>query len=75
VLAALKKAEDSSAWIVQWYDAKGEEGIADVTLPFTPRRAMITNFLEEDGDPVPFEKNTLHVPTHAHAIVTIKVER
>jgi len=75
VLTSIKKAEDGSAWIVQWYDAKGKDGVADVTLPFPPRRAVVTGFLEEDGAPVPFAGNVLHVPTRAHAVTSVKVER
>ncbi len=75
VLASLKQAEDGSAWILQWYDAIGEAGVVDVTLPFTPRRAVLTNFLEEDGIPIPFQGNVLHVPTGASTVMTVKVER
>jgi len=75
VLASIKKAEDSPAWIVRWYDTKGEDGIATLTLPFTPKRAVLTNFLEEDGAPVAVDKNVLKVPTRGNAIVTVKVER
>ena len=73
-MSSIKKAEDSSAWIVQWYDAKGEDGIAELTLPFTPKRAVVTSFLEEDGAPVAFVKNVLKVPTRRNAVVTVKVE-
>jgi len=75
VLTTIKKAEDSSAWILRWYETRGEGGTAEVTLPFTPKRAVMTSFLEEDGAPVPFEKNVLKVPTRGNAIVTVKVER
>ena len=74
VLSSIKKAEDSASWIVQWYDTKGEDGVAELTLPFTPKRAVLTNFLEEDGAPVAFEKTVLRVPTRRNAIVTVKVE-
>lgn len=74
MLTTIKKAEDSSAWIVQWYDTKGEDGIANVTLPFTPKKATITSFLEEDGTPIAVSGNVLRVPTRAHGIVTLKVE-
>ena len=49
--------------------------MVDVTLPFTPRRAVLTNFLEEDGIPIPFQGNVLHVPTGASTVMTVKVER
>lgn len=73
VLTSVKKAEDSPAWIVQWYEAQGEDGTAELTLPFVPKRATLTSFLEEDGAPVPFDKNVLKVPTRRNAIVTVKV--
>jgi alpha-mannosidase len=74
ILSTIKKAEDSPAWIIRWYDTSGKDGVAQVTLPFTPKRAVITNFLEEDGAAVPIDKNTLRVATRGNAIVTIKVE-
>jgi alpha-mannosidase len=75
ILTSIKKAEDSPDWIVQWYDAKGEDGICELTLPFTPKRAVMTNFLEDDGAPIAFEKNVLKIPTHRNTIVTVKVAR
>jgi alpha-mannosidase len=75
VLTSVKQAEDSQAWIIQWYDAAGEDGVAELTLPFTPKRAVLTNFLEDDGAPLPVAGPVLRVPTRAHAVVTVKVER
>jgi len=71
-------AEDPPAWIVRWYDTGTGNGTATVTLPFTPKRVLRTNFLEEDGEPIPasaIDKNVLTVPTPGRAVVTIKVER
>jgi alpha-mannosidase len=75
VLATVKQAEDSPAWIIRWYDAVGEDGTAELTLPFTPKKAVLTNFLEEDGTAVPVTGNVLRVPTGHHAIMSVKVER
>ena len=74
VLTSIKKSEDSGAWIVQWYDASGEDGVAELTLPFRPKRAVRTSFLEEDGAPLPLEGGVLRVPTRRNAVVTVKVE-
>ena len=41
VLASIKKAEDSDAWVVQWYDAEGKETDAVLTLPAVPKSAVI----------------------------------
>lgn len=72
-LTSIKKAEDSDAWIVQWYDARGRGGPAILTLPKTISRAMISNALEEEGTTVVPDGNRVTVPTRPHGIVTLKV--
>jgi alpha-mannosidase len=73
VLTTIKKAEDSAAWIFQWYDAKGEEVQAMLTLPETPKQVVMSNFLEEDGMPVGFDQKVVQVKTRKNAVVTVKV--
>ena len=73
VLTSIKKAEDSDAWVVQWYDAKGDAATAALTLDRPPARARATSFLEEDGAALPVDGAVVHVPTRAHAVTTVKV--
>ena len=73
VLTTIKKAEDSNAWILQWYDAKGKETDATVTLPSVPKKVTTSNFLEEDGRPMKASGKTVKVPTRKNGIGTIKV--
>jgi alpha-mannosidase len=73
VLASIKRAEDSDAWVLQYYESKGEAGIAELVLPFAPKKVMKSNFLEEDGDPVPFEGNAVRLATPRNAVITLKV--
>ena len=73
VLTGLKKAEDGDAWVVQWYDAKGEASDATVTFPKPLKKAALSNFIEEDGAPLAVEKNLVRVKTNKSGIVTIKV--
>ncbi len=73
VLTTIKKAEDSDAWIVQWYDAIGRQSEATLTLPATPKRAVASGALEKDGRPVPFAKNVLKVPTKKNGMTTVKI--
>lgn len=73
VLAGLKKAEDGGGWIVQWYDAKGEETEAVVTFPKTPKHVTLSNFMEEEGASVPIENNSVRVKTKRSSVVTLKV--
>jgi alpha-mannosidase len=73
VLTTIKKAEESNAWIYQWYDGGKEESDAVLTMPQTPKKVVLSNFLENDGSPVPFEKNVVKVKTKKNGMVTLKV--
>lgn len=73
VLTTVKKAEDEDAWIYQWYEAHGEETVAELRLPRAPKKALLSNFLEEEGTPVPFEKSTVKVTVKPNTIVVLKV--
>ncbi len=73
VLSSLKKAENSNAWIVQWYDATGVDCSAVLQLPKPPRSVERSDFLEKDGAPVPVKGRTVVVPTRSHSVVTVKV--
>jgi alpha-mannosidase len=73
VLTQIKKAEDSEAWVVQWYDAGGEDVQAQLTLPRPPKKVVVSNFLEEDGASITPVKNIVTVPTKKNSIVTLKI--
>jgi alpha-mannosidase len=73
VLTSIKKAEDSNAWIIQWYESQGIDSDAQLTLPQQPENVVESNFLEEDGAPISFLKNTIKVKTEKNSITTIKV--
>ncbi|HTR80164.1 MAG TPA: glycoside hydrolase family 38 C-terminal domain-containing protein [Bacteroidota bacterium] len=73
VLTTVKKAEESDAWIVQWYDTRGVQSDAVLTLPRAPKSVVLSNFLEEDGAPIPFTKNVVKVETKKNSVVTVKI--
>jgi alpha-mannosidase len=73
VLTSIKKAEDTDAWVMQWYDAKGEGCEAVLTLPSQPKNVLKTNFMEEDGIEIPFVKNVVKMRTERNSVMTIKV--
>ena len=73
ILTVLKKAEDSDAWIVQWYDTQGEDSEAVLWLPRVPKKVVTSNFIEEDGAPVSFNGNTVRVQTKKNSVVTLKI--
>jgi alpha-mannosidase len=73
VLSTVKKAEDGDAWIVQWFEFAGQETNASLTLPGKPKKVVMTNFLEKDGESVPVKGNVVSVVTKKNSVVTLKV--
>jgi len=73
VLATVKKAEDSDAWIIQFYDSRNESCTGKLELPMAPERALLSNIMEEDGASLTIQGNTVIVPTAARSMVTVKV--
>jgi alpha-mannosidase len=73
VLTSIKKAEDSDAWIIQWYEANGSDATAELLLPKAPKKVMLTNTMEEDGKEIPFARNVVIVETKKNALKTVKV--
>lgn len=73
VLTTIKRAEDSDAWVVQWYNTSSLPTEATLTLPKTPKKVFLSNFLEEDGQSISFKKNAVKVNTHKRGVTTIKI--
>jgi alpha-mannosidase len=73
ILTTVKKAEDSDAWIMQWYDQGGVDCEAKIELSRPPKRILLSNFLEEDGEPIRALNNTATIPTKRNSIITLKV--
>jgi alpha-mannosidase len=73
ILRTFKKCEDENAWVFQWYNVDGKQTATTLTLPQKLRKAMISNFLEQDGTPVQIIGNQVHITTKGHAVVSLKV--
>jgi len=73
VLATIKKAEDSGAWVVQWYDSEGIGAEAVLTLPAAPKKVVNSDFLENDLGAIAHDGKIVRVPTRPGSIRTIKV--
>ncbi len=73
VITTVKQAEDNKAWIIQWYETKGENTEAVLTLPKNPKKVMMTNFLEEDGSVVSVKNNIVKIPVKKNSVQTIKI--
>ncbi len=74
VLTTVKQAENSGAWVIQWYESEGRQSTAELELPVQPKRVHVTNFLEEPGAPVPVNGSKVLVPTARNGVQTVLVE-
>jgi alpha-mannosidase len=76
VLTAVKKAEDSNALVVRFYEWAGKDGTVSLHVPSGATAARVANLLEQpQGAPLPLENgDTILVPAHPFEIVTVNVE-
>ncbi|MCK4396615.1 hypothetical protein KAW96_08485, partial [candidate division WOR-3 bacterium] len=52
VLSALKRAEDGDGVILRFYETKGEETDAEITLFKEPKAVRVVNLLENEDEGV-----------------------
>jgi alpha-mannosidase len=76
VLTAVKKAEDSNALILRFYEWAGKDGDVRIHVPKGATEARLANLLEQpEGATLPLEGgDTVTVPTHPYEIVTVEVK-
>jgi alpha-mannosidase len=74
VLTAVKKAEDSNALILRFYEWAGKDGNVSIQLPKGATSAKLTNLIEQtDGASLPIESGgKVTVPVHPYEIVTVE---
>jgi alpha-mannosidase len=74
VLTAVKKAEDSNALIVRFYEWAGKDGNVDIQLPKGAESATLTNLMEHpEGSSLPVGSgDKVSVPVHPYEIVTVE---
>ena len=73
ILTTIKKALNSDAWVIQWFETMGEKTNAVLTLPENPMKVFKSNFLEEDLEPIEYKGDKIKVITNKYSVVTIKV--
>jgi alpha-mannosidase len=78
VLSALKRAEDGDGVILRFYETKGEETNAEITLFKEPKAVKVVNLLEEEDGVVvkewKKERERIELKMEPFEIVTLKVE-
>ena len=73
ILEAVKKAEDSDTLILRLFESAGCNSIARVKLPKPAKSAMTVNMIEDPGDPIEINGDTIIIPMARHEIATIAV--
>jgi alpha-mannosidase len=78
VLSALKRAEDGDGVILRFYETKGEETNAEITLFREPKAVKAVNLLEQEDEVVvkelKQERERIILKMEPFEIVTLKVE-
>lgn len=73
VLTALKKAEDSDALVLRFYEWEGKESDVALHLPAGARSASETDLMERSAADIPIKSGTVTVHTKPYEIKTVKV--
>ena len=75
VLTALKKAEDSDALLLRFYEWAGTTAEVRLRLPEGASGASLTNLMEKpEGEQLPVTNHQVTVPVHPYEIVSVRVE-
>ncbi|MDZ7260851.1 MAG: alpha-mannosidase [candidate division KSB1 bacterium] len=74
ILTNIKKAEDSSAWIIRFYESSGQATQAKITLYKRPSAVYLADLMENTLSPVEVSQPTLIVPTGKNETVTLKIQ-
>jgi len=73
ILTTIKKAESGEAWMYQFYEAHGVDAQAELVLPAAPKKVVRSNFLEDEGDAIPFTGNRVTLPVKRNTVVTLLI--
>jgi alpha-mannosidase len=74
ILEAVKKAEDSDALVLRLFEFAGEDCTARLKLPKQAKKAVETDLLERESNPLEIEGATIAIPMGHNSITTVKVE-
>ncbi|MEW6202122.1 MAG: glycoside hydrolase family 38 C-terminal domain-containing protein [bacterium] len=75
-LTAVKKAEDADGYILRLVETEGRAADAEITLPWTPKKVIETNLIEDEiqmSAPVKLNGGKLTVPLGKYEIKTLNI--
>jgi len=73
VLSSVKLAEDSQALVLTIYETQGRDAKGVLRFAQKPEKAVFSDFLEQDGVPIPINGKEIHLTVKANSVVTVKV--
>jgi alpha-mannosidase len=74
ILTTVKKAEDSNALILRFYEWAGKDTQVKISLPHGATSAVATNLMETpEGESIPIANNSITVEAKPYSINTVKV--
>ena len=73
LVSTIKKCEDDDSVIVRCFDIEGKDSEAQLSLFFPVEKAELVNIIEEEGQSIPSQKNSLKIRVGHHAIETLKL--
>jgi alpha-mannosidase len=74
ILTTVKKAEDSNALILRFYEWAGKDTQVKISLPHGATLAVATNLMETpEGESIPIANNSITVEAKPYSINTVKV--
>ncbi|MBD5455236.1 MAG: alpha-mannosidase [Lachnospiraceae bacterium] len=73
VIEAIKRSEDSNAWIIRLYECYNKRCNVTMQLREKIHNAFLCNLLEEQEEPVVFEKDKILFSIKPYEILTFKV--
>ncbi len=65
--------DEPNCWILRVFEFKGKESDVTISLPGEIRKAVFSNILEEEGEPIAFFDNKIEFKIPAYRVTTIKV--
>jgi len=74
ILSGLKKAEDSDAVILRFYETRGEDTLAEIVFFKDIQRATRVDLLENEEEEIGFSEHYCKVAVAPYEIVSLKLE-
>jgi alpha-mannosidase len=73
LISTIKKAEDDDSVVVRLFDIEGKDAEVQLNSFFTTIKSELVNMIEEEGKPLPCQKNAVRLKVGHQAIETLKL--